>query len=110
MTDTQTEALKDKQSFGFKPLSNEEKAEKTRLEKEVSESLKSTVDLARECLTSDMFINYKNHFKKMEANLITIGIGCGLEDPVNRATFYDRLFVHISVLRDLINEVEKDAR
>ena len=93
--------------FSFTPLSDKEKAENKRQDKEINDSIRSASDRAIACLTSDSFREFKEEYQRGERALIDIGIELSLADPIHYAVAAHAIFGQLKVLRVLLDGVEK---
>lgn len=73
------------------------------------ESLK-VADAARDLLKSESFIRYKQMYEKLEGEMMKALLHNQMNDPVQDAFYMRSLVDKVSVLRILIDNVEKDAK
>lgn len=95
--------------FSFVPLSEDEKNEQVRTQKEIAERIKATVDAAANCLNSDLFAKYRKEYAEAERGLIEIGIRLNLTNPAAYAVAAHNIFTNIKILKMLGDSVTKDS-
>ena len=67
-------------------------------------------DNAKKLVQSESFVRYKKMYQRLEDNMIKAMASTQLDDPIKDAFFLRSLVDKVSILKMLVDNVEKDAK
>ena len=94
----------------FIPMTDAEKENYRLKRREAEMNLKETVEAAKDCLSNELFANYKKKYNIAKKAVIDDIIEYRNSDPIKYAFYISNQLNSLRSLSTLLNEVEKDAR
>lgn len=93
----------------FKPLTPQEKANKTAFDKKIQDEISSVRELAAACLKDGRFAQYRDEFKRSREALIQVFLSVD-EDTIEKEwKKFKQIQNELNILGTLLESVERDA-